>query len=125
MNAPESTPRLQVSKEQLQRTEQLLRCLENDVTRPVLVIDRVSNGKRIAQAQGVGLARKIGTDVGLRLFQQGRIKSPWLYQTDADARLPPSYFDAIAAHNAGPGAVVFAHKHTSTDPMITQAARSL
>ena len=122
VNAPESTPRLQVSKEQLQRTEQLLRCLENDVTRPVLVIDRISNGKRIAQAQGVGLARKIGTDVGLRLFQQGRVKSPWLYQTDADARLPPSYFDAIAAHNAGPGAVVFAHRHTSTDPMITQAA---
>ena len=47
VNAPESTPRLQVSKEQLQRTEQLLRCLENDVTRPVLVIDRISNGKRI------------------------------------------------------------------------------
>ena len=122
VNAPESTGRLQVSAEQLKQTELLLQRLEHDVARPVLVIDRVSMGKRIAQPQGVGLARKIGTDVALRLFQQGRIRSPWLCQTDADARLPSNYFNAIANLAALPGAVVFAHKHTSADPHITQAA---
>ncbi|MEC7976171.1 MAG: hypothetical protein VX142_10155, partial [Pseudomonadota bacterium] len=94
VNAPESTERLQVSAEQLKQTKLLLQRLEHDVARPVLVIDRVSMGKRITQPQGVGLARKIGTDVALRLFQQGRIRSPWLCQTDADARLPSNYFNA-------------------------------
>ena len=78
VNAPESTGRLQVSAEQLKQTELLLQRLEHDVARPVLVIDRVSMGKRIAQPQGVGLARKIGTDVALGLFQLGRIRSPWV-----------------------------------------------
>ena len=42
--------------------------------------------------QGVGLARKIGHDCLLRIWQRGRVGSRFLYSTDADVVLPPDYF---------------------------------
>jgi hypothetical protein len=41
---------------------------------------------------GVGLARKTGMDVALRLFADNQIRSDWLFTTDADALLPADYF---------------------------------
>jgi hypothetical protein len=43
----------------------------------------------------VGLARRIGNDVALALHQLGGVTSPWLASTDADARLPPGYFQLL------------------------------
>ena len=101
----------------VQRTRSLLAGLQSSNREDVLVIDRVSNP--IPYRQGVGLARKIGTDVALALFAQGKLASPWLHQTDADAVLPDDYFSAKLP--AG-GALVYAHTHHSDDPQLQQAA---
>ena len=122
VNAPQSEARFQVDSNLLEKTQRLLVALQHTDAIPLLTIDRASQGKRIPHAQGVGLARKIGTDIALRLHQQGRVTSPWLYQTDADARLPKTYFQAIDKACLGPGTVIFTHKHVSEDELTTKAA---
>ncbi|NCF33453.1 MAG: hypothetical protein GWP50_07775 [Proteobacteria bacterium] len=123
VNAPQSEARFQADLNLLQKTQRLLAALQQTDSTPLLLIDRASQGKRIPRAQGVGLARKIGTDIALRLHQQGRVTSPWLYQTDADARLPKTYFQAIGKACLGSGTVVFTHKHVSEDELTTKAAQ--
>lgn len=60
----------------------------------LLVIDRCSTEQLLLNPkQGVGLARKLGTDVALSFIHQGYVQQPWIYSTDADAILPPDYFD--------------------------------
>lgn len=59
----------------------------------LLVIDRFSEGRTVSSKAGVGLARKIGADVALALYAAGRLESPWLFNTDADARLPADYLE--------------------------------
>jgi len=83
----------------------------------VCVVDRIS--EPLPKRQGVGLARKIGTDLALELYARGQIESPWLYTTDADAILPNNYL-----HIALPdqGAVVFGHVHESEDARLQRAA---
>ncbi len=56
------------------------------------LVDRTGSGARLPRGQGVGLARKIGADIALRFWACGRLRSPWLHCTDADALLPPDYF---------------------------------
>jgi hypothetical protein len=68
----------------------------------LLVIDRASPGRRFPVGQGVGLARRIGVDVGLALQQLGRVDSPWLASTDADAELPAGYFRSLAVQPRAP-----------------------
>ena len=104
----------------LARTRALLRKLATLNPQNLLVVDCVSPGLVLATKSGVGLARKIGSDIALQLYAQGSIRSPWIYQTDADAVLPVSYFET---HLKGAGAVVFAHAHTSPDPQMACAAR--
>ena len=96
INAPVSAP-----QDAVDRTEKLLAGLAGNTSRTmgvipytaaqnvdVLVIDRVSTSRRLPPNQGVGLARKIGADISLELYQHGSIAEPWLYSTDADAKLP-------------------------------------
>jgi hypothetical protein len=68
----------------------------------ILVIDRASPGRRLPAGEGVGLARRIGTDVALAHFDQGGSVSPWIGATDADARLPLDYFPRLAALDQQP-----------------------
>jgi hypothetical protein len=63
----------------------------------LLVIDRAAPGRWLPSDQGVGLARRIGMDIGLALYAQGRLGSAWLGCTDGDARLPSDYFAQNAA----------------------------
>jgi hypothetical protein len=58
----------------------------------VLLVDRASEGARLPPKTGVGLARKIGADVALALHAAGRVRSPFVYSTDADATLPEGHF---------------------------------
>ncbi len=58
----------------------------------LIAVDRCRDGKRIPKKQGVGLARKIGADIGCRLISEGTVQSPWIHSTDADVCLPESYF---------------------------------
>lgn len=57
----------------------------------VLWIDRAEQFP-FSEKEGVGLARKIGCDVLCRLLELGNLISPWLWTTDADARIPSDYF---------------------------------
>lgn len=63
----------------------------------LLLIDRASPGRRLPAGEGVGLARRIGSDLALALFDAGGLLSPWLGATDADARLPVDYFSRLRA----------------------------
>ena len=52
----------------------------------------VERSQALPAGEGVGLARKIGCDIALALFDSGIVKSHWLHTTDADAMLPHDYF---------------------------------
>lgn len=62
----------------------------------LLLIDRASPASYLPPDQGVGLARKIGCDLMLRLQLKERLTSPWIHATDADVTLPADYFDQVA-----------------------------
>ena len=57
-----------------------------------ILVDRCTKNP-IPHKQGVGLARKIGADIALKLHSIGIIESEWLHTTDADAHMPLEYFD--------------------------------
>ncbi len=61
----------------------------------VLLIDRFSQGLSIPKNQGVGLARKIGSDIACWLIHKGQVKSPFVGSTDGDAQLPCNYFSVL------------------------------
>ncbi|MBV1876333.1 MAG: hypothetical protein KUG79_01705 [Pseudomonadales bacterium] len=66
----------------------------------ILLVDRCS--RPIPVRQGVGMARKIGADIALRLIHNKQIKSACIFNTDADVILPADYFtagDKLLAHN--------------------------
>ncbi len=73
----------------------------------ILVVDRSQQCWLISAGQGVGLVRKIGADIALSLFVAGKISSPWIHATDADARVPSDYF--LRAEKRG---------HTSIDTAL-------
>jgi hypothetical protein len=75
----------------------------------VLAIDRASPGHCFPDKQGVGLARRIGCDLGLALYARGQIERPYLFCTDADAALPSDYFEV--APEAAAAAIVFSFWH--------------
>ncbi len=84
----------------------------------ILLIDRIGN-RAIPARQGVGLARKIGADIALRLVAEATVERPWLYLSDADVVLPAGYFctqrDVLSATT---GTVLFPFRHVSDDPAI-------
>lgn len=59
-----------------------------------LVIDRATAGKYVPKKQGVGLARKIASDVACAMHAQGKLRSRWIHMTDCDVVLPSDYFAA-------------------------------
>ncbi len=68
--------------------------------------------------QGVGLARKIGVDLALRLWTTGSVKAPWIHCTDADAVVPADYFEqAVGLEGA---ALVYPFRHVS-EPSLREA----
>lgn len=80
----------------------------------ILLVDRFSPGYGIPKKQGVGLARKIGADIALKLIHKGIILSPWIHTTDADTQLPQHYFKASRQETqAGALLYPFYHSHFS------------
>ena len=105
----------QVSREDaaLDRTRQLLDLaggFERARNVDVMIVDRVNTP--IPRRAGVGLARKIGADIALRWIVERRVEMPVIFSTDADASLPPGYFEAARGEAAG---WVYPFIHTSGD----------
>ncbi len=80
-----------------------------------LVLVRNDSGSEatrpIPRQQGVGLARKLAADCLLELMVSGTVSEPWLFSTDADARLPAAYFDSINNLPAGVVALSLPFEH--------------
>lgn len=82
----------------------------------LLLIDRALPGHYLPAGQGIGLARKIGCDVILRLRESGRLASPWIHATDADVRLPNDYFEQMSdVEPHFTAAAVYAFEHRFPD----------
>ncbi len=65
----------------------------------LMLVDRATPGRELPPRHGVGMARKIGADIALALWSEGRVASPWIHCTDADVILPMDYFEQ-ATRNA-------------------------
>jgi hypothetical protein len=107
------------------RNRDSIRTLKERFSENLLLIDRASPGKYLPKGQGVGLARKIGCDGALSLFQEGRIRSPWIHCTDADAELPPDYFKrALEKKTQEASTLIYPFHHLcEPDPSTAEAMR--
>jgi hypothetical protein len=88
----------------------------------LLLIDRASPASYLPVDQGVGLARKIGCDLLLRLHAAGRLSSPWIHATDADVSLPPDYFGQVAGLDPQSTAAAlysFEHRFAAEEALAT------
>jgi hypothetical protein len=94
-------------------------------TGSILHVDRASPAHLLPSGQGVGLARKIGFDIALRLHRARRLVSPWLHSTDADVILPRDYFErASAVHSPNAAALVYPFTHRGEeDVMLARAVQ--
>lgn len=92
----------------------------------VLLLDRASPGRELPERQGVGLARKIGMDVGLALFSRKQLLWPFLFSTDADAELASDYFQlAEGFSGAGASAMIYPFEHIAFEDAATHQATCL
>ncbi|MFY9550917.1 MAG: hypothetical protein WAU32_07190 [Thermoanaerobaculia bacterium] len=90
-----------------------------------LLVDRSQPGRFLPEGQGVGLARKIGNDVALRLSAAGRLAAGWIHNTDADAVLPNDYFDQAEPLGGDDlaAAIYFFEHRFAEDEALALAAR--
>jgi hypothetical protein len=82
--------------------------------RDLLLADRFNEGRQLPAGGGVGLARKTGVDLALALVRRQRIRSRWIHCSDADVRLPATYFSCIsgaAVDAADYSALVYPYSH--------------
>lgn len=86
----------------------------------VLLADRFSLVP-IPKKQGVGLARKLGADLGLSMISKSLVSAPWIYSSDADTFLPEKYFSA--PHNSLAAAAVFPFQHICGADKVGRATR--
>lgn len=77
----------------------------------VLLVDRFDLGPRIPSKNGVGLARKIGADIAVTLIAAKQLSSNWIYNSDADAKLPSDYFCLDQQAPKGTVAATFGFHH--------------
>ena len=132
-NAPESTQ----NSASLERTQNLFKYLllltqasrltdniylSNQEQRlQILFVDRCHD-HLIPDKQGVGLARKLGMDLALKLVYQQYLKTHswchWIYSTDADVSLPEGYGLVPAKENTT--ACIYPFKH-SPEPGFERA----
>ena len=92
----------------------------------ILHIDRASPEHLLPSGQGVGVARKIGFDIALRLYRSRRLASRWIHSTDADVILPRDYFQrASALGSAHAAALVYPFSHRGEDDVALARAVQL
>ena len=69
--------------------------LSDSITIRLAVIDAVSPGRELPEKEGVGLARKIGLDAGLRVLHENGLPDAPLICLDADTLVPADYLAAL------------------------------
>jgi hypothetical protein len=90
----------------------------------ILLVDHASPGRLLPARQGVGLARKIASDVALGLSCIGALSSPWMGCTDADVVLPGDYLSRLPAADSPFSAALYPFLHeTEGAPGQQQAMR--
>ncbi len=83
----------------------------------IVLIDRSTANAGFDERDGVGLARRIGLDFGLALWDQGKLTSRWLHTTDADVILPSGYFESADESSATAVALTYPYRHqVMSDP---------
>ena len=85
----------------------------------LLAVNRAAPDRLIPRRQGVGLARKIAADMACASIAAGRITSPWIHMTDADAELPADYFAHVPDD---PGCALHPFRHEAP-PELADAMR--
>lgn len=115
LNQPDNEPDLAVNDG--------LRCALKNMTqrRQLLLLEREA---ALPRREGVGLARKIGSDVACALMHSGQLREGWIHCTDADASLPVDYFsaaDSIADQSAS-GVIAHPFQHQLAGEMGTAMA---
>ncbi|WP_426370195.1 hypothetical protein [Pseudocolwellia sp. HL-MZ7] len=108
-------------------THQGIELISTNKSSHFLIIDAFT--QPLPVDHGVGLARKIGSDLALLLTSKNIIQSDWIHSTDADAHLPDDYFCATklldkTSHAKNISAVSYNFTHVSDDVDI-HAANSL
>ena len=77
----------------------------------VLVLDRWTHPFRLQPKQGVGTARAMGAGFICSLYHNKRLKYPWIWSTDADARFPDDYLKEPTED----GTCIVPYIHTSSN----------
>jgi len=104
----------------LQHSHQQLHLFNRDYA-SLIAVDRFSPNNQLDPKQGVGLARKIGCDIAAQLIQQQVVTSRWVHTTDADATLPPDYFQRTESLLGS--AAVYPFLHTGGAEPVSAATR--
>lgn len=84
--------------------------LHKTQTCDLLLVDRTTDNLRLPDKTGVGLARKIATDIALKLIYDGNLTTKWIHCTDADTILPKDYFTCTSNLN-GFSAAIYPYDH--------------
>lgn len=89
----------------------------------LLSVDMCQPSFRLRKKEGVGRARKLGTDIALLLYSKGALKSRFVGSTDCDVRLPLDYFETLEACSlaSGSSALLFPYSHTVAENAQIQA----
>jgi hypothetical protein len=107
-----------------QQTLAKLADLSDSITIRLAVIDAASPGCELPEKDGVGLARKIGLDAGLRILHENGLPDAPLICLDADTLVSPDYLEALHRFFASPGrwAAVIDYAHPLDGPPREAAA---
>jgi len=89
----------------------------------ILLIDKASPGFRFQEKEGVGLARKIGSDLAVQLYLKGILKSACIHTTDADAIVDEDYF--VFEQDPDVGAFLHPFRHDPNELPLQLYDRSL
>ena len=87
-----------------------------------MVVDQASSGRRFPAGQGVGLARKIASDLVLEYQRRGQICRSWMACTDADVILPSDYLQQLEGLGTEHSAALYPFEHTLEGSAAQQAA---
>jgi hypothetical protein len=86
----------------------------------LLIVNRYS--LPINDKFGVGLARKIGTDLACYLIHHKVITTNWLHSSDADAKIPDNYFSSLVEVDSRSSvAACYNFYHKSEDKVVERA----